>query len=152
MAPKKESRNNYFHIEHWNIANQSQQLDGVKDSYSRVKKETEKLTQQAMNLKESFKTGAIDSINKAASVSDEASLLIESLESKIDAELKPILKALEQKIETSKENFELTDNALKNYYSSVMTNLTKAMSDISFLNGEVSFILHLYLISSSILP
>ena len=97
-----------------------------------------------MTLKESFKTGAIDSINKAASVSDEASLLIESLESKIDAELKPILKALEQKIETSKENFELTDNALKNYYSSVMTNLTKAMSDISFLNGEVSFILLLY--------
>jgi cell division septum initiation protein DivIVA len=146
LAPKKESRNNYFHIEHWNIANQSQQLDSVKDSYSKVKQETENLTQQAMNLKESFKTGAIDSINKAATVSDEASLLLESLESKIDTELKPILKALEQKIESSKENFELSDNALKNYYSSVMSNLTKAMSDISFLNGEVSsFLLYINL-------
>ena len=57
MASKKESRNNYYDIENWNIANQSQQLDAVKDSYSKVKQETENLTQQAMSLKESFKTG-----------------------------------------------------------------------------------------------
>ena len=80
----------------------------------------------------------MDSINKAARISNEASSIIDSLDSKIDVELKPILSALQQRIEASKEKFELSDNALKNYYSSVMANLTKAMNDMSYLNGEVN--------------
>ena len=63
--------------------------------------------------------------------------MLESLEPKIEVELKPILKALKEKIDSSKENFELTDSALKNYYNSIMSNLTMAMNDISNLNGDV---------------
>lgn len=137
LESKKESRNNYFHIENWDIKQQSEQLNDVKDKYAKVKQETESLTQQAISLKESFKTGAMDSINKAAVLSDEASLIYNSLGSKIDADLKPILSALQQKIEASKENFKLSDQALKNYYSSIETNLTKAMNDIAFLDGEI---------------
>ena len=47
-------------------------------------------------------------------------------------------KALKEKIDSSKENFELTDSALKNYYNSIMSNLTMAMNDISNLNGDVN--------------
>lgn len=137
MVSKKEARKKYFDVENWDIGNRTQQLDDVKQTYTEVKKKTDDLTQRAMDLKESHESGAIDSINRASKVSEEASVLIDSVESKLNAELKPVLSALKQKLDSSKESFDKSDKELKDYYKSVMTNLTNAMNDVSFLNEAV---------------
>lgn len=62
---------------------------------------------------------------------------MESVESKLDSELKPVLNTLKQKLDLSKENFEQSDKILKDYFNSVMQNLTDSMNGVFNLNEAV---------------
>jgi hypothetical protein len=100
--------------------------------------ETADLTQQSMNLKESHETGAIDSINKAARMSGEASLLLDAVDSKLDSEFKPVLDRLKQKLDVSKEKLQKSDAIFNEYFGNVLNNLTLSSNGIFALNQAVN--------------
>ncbi len=119
------------------MANKYKSLNELKDSHQSAKDETDDLTDQAMNLKESHINGAIDSIDKAGHLSDEAAGVVFSAESKLTAELKPILESLKNKIKSSESYFAESELNLKDYYKYIFNNLTESMDGVFGLNKAV---------------
>ena len=91
-----------------------------------------------MNLKESHLSGAIDSIEKAGHLSDEAEKIVFSSENSLNVEFKPILESLKNKIKSSEAHFAETENNLKDYFNNIINNLTDSMSGVFSLNKAVS--------------
>lgn len=139
MDGKKKSREKYYDIEKWTQENPQNHLDDSRASFKAIQEETESLTQQAMDLKESHETGAIDSINKASRQSSEAQYQLDSVDSKLNSEFRPILNKLKQKIDVSKEKLQKTDDLLKTYFGNIMNNLTVSENGIFGLNEAVYF-------------
>jgi hypothetical protein len=93
-----------------------------------------------MNLKESHINGAIDSIEKAGHLSDEAEKIVFSSENSLNVEFKPILENLKNKIKSSETQFAETEANLKDYYNNIISNLTDSMSGVFNLNKAVCFL------------
>lgn len=91
-----------------------------------------------MILKESHESGAIESINKAYKQSEDAANNLAAYESKLNAELSPVLKRLQDKIDVSKDNFEESDKMIKGYLDEVLKSLSNSMQNIHGLNEAVS--------------
>lgn len=137
MDSKKKSSEKYYDIEKWNLENPETLLKSEREKYLKVKKDTEDLTQQAMDLKESHENGAIDSINRASKMSNEASTLMDSVEAKVNSELKPLINSLKQKLELSKESFEKSDKQLEEFFDGIHKNLSNSLNGIFNLNQAV---------------
>lgn len=95
------------------------------------------LNAQIMELRESHQVGAIESIQKAAHVSDDASLLVDSVIKRIPSEFKPLFDALQQKINDSRETFENSNKRLDEYFQLIEANLSVVFESVSSLNGAV---------------
>jgi hypothetical protein len=109
--------------------------------HNNAKLEANELTDEAMNLKESHFNGAIDSIEKAGHLSDEAEKIVFSSENSLNAEFKPILESLKNKIKSSEAHFFETEANLKDYYNNIINNLTDSMGGVFNLNKAVSYVL-----------
>ena len=89
--------------------------------------------------------GAIDSINNAVSASDNATIMFESVEIKLNNELKPLIASLKFKIEDSQSKFDKANEHLNDYHANLMQNYTNALEGVSYLNEAVSCILFCYI-------
>lgn len=112
-------------------------LESIQSRFDGIKQSAEEHFEEALKLKESNEVGALDSLNKALLMTDKAMDSIKNTELKLDTELKPILDSLKEKLENSKENFERSDTMLKNYLTSVASNLSDAMNSVAELNQAV---------------
>lgn len=137
MESKKKSREKFYDIEKWTQDNPETKLNTMKEKFSGITLETDELTKTAMDLKESHEQGAIDSINKANKISHEASQLLDTVDSKLNTEFKPILDKLQQKLDSSKDKLEKSDAELDEYFESILANLTMSSSGIFGLNQAV---------------
>ena len=137
LEQKKKSREKYYDVEKWTQENPQVQLDESRVEYAKVKKAADKLTKEALELKEAHESGAIDSINRAHRVSDEAAQALSAVEAKLNAELQPALRVLQQRIDASRDNFDRSDQLLKEYLKGVMANLTSSMQSVHGLNEAV---------------
>lgn len=116
---------------------ETKKLETAKSNYQQYKIDITELNRQIMELRESQQVGAIESIQKAAHDSDEASKIVESVEIRIEAELKPLVTTLKQKLNESMETFENADKRLNEYFIRIQANLSSVFESVSSLNGAV---------------
>jgi len=146
ITAKKESTKKYYEFENWNVIKKTELLDEIKRNLSAINEQTQELREEAMDLKESHELGAIDSIKKADAISKEAAKEVESVESKLNTELKPILNNLKMKIDESSMSFEKSDKVIQEFYDSINGPLGNAMKSVFGLNQAVKSLaqLHFY--------
>lgn len=137
IEAKKKSREKYYDIEKWSQENPQNQLDEARNSFKKISENTETLTQEAMDLKESHEMGAIDSINRASRQSSEAQYQLDAVNGRLNGELQPVLNRLKQKLEVTKEKLQKSDNMLKEYFGNILGNLSVTENSIYGLNQAV---------------
>jgi hypothetical protein len=138
LAAKKEARKKFYDIEKWSENNPQKQLDEAKQKYEKHKEQTEILHNQAMELKESHESGAIDSINKALKVSEDASFSITIAENKLNSQLKDLIGSLKNRLEAYKKNSDSSDANLATYYNSILQNMSTALNGVYDLGSTVN--------------
>lgn len=134
---KKKSREKYYDIEKWTQENPENQFNEAKNSFKLTNQKTDELTQEAMDLKESHETGAIDSINRASRQSSDAQYQLDQIDTRLNAELRPVLQKMKQKLELSREKLSKSDEMLKGYFGDIVGNLSVTENAIFGLNKAV---------------
>ena len=137
LDSKKKSREKYYDIEKWSQENLHGKLESIQLKFSNIKNSVEQHYEEALKLKESNEIGALDSLNKALLMTDKTVDSIKNTELKLDTELKPTLDLLRERLQNSKENFENSDNLLRNYLDNVASNLSDAMNAVANMNQVV---------------
>lgn len=136
---KKAKKAEYLQIEEWAKENEKirSELANSNSNYTDLKVKLNKLRDRTIDLIESNTEGATNSITKAGSISDTASLTLQMASESFDRDLKPLIDQLQQKLDDHKEQFNNKKNELSDYYTNLSQNLTNALGGVSDLNLAV---------------
>jgi ABC-type transporter Mla subunit MlaD len=136
---KKAKKLEYAQIEEWVKENEESKthLANSHSNYTTLKESLDSLRQRTIELIESNKEGATNSIQRAGITSDQASDTLERATETYDSELKPLVEKLQEKLDGYKQNFEQKKTQLGEYYAHLSQNLTSALGGVSGLNLAV---------------
>ncbi len=133
---KKAKKAEYAQISVW-VKENSEIRDDLTMSMSNCSSLSEKidsLREKTVGLAESSKQGAIDSIQRAATMSDSASVTLEAANKLVASDLKTLGKLLSQRINAYNEEFEGKNKILNEYYGILAQNLTDALGGVAGMN------------------